>query len=54
MKFNTLCARSTSRYGRGFLIRRKNQILFARKAEGRGQLIDVSETGKTLRKYVRI
>ena len=53
MKFNTLCARSTSRYGRGFLIRRKNQILFARK-EGKGQLIDVSETGKNLRKYVRI
>lgn len=39
-------------YGGGFLIRRKNQILFESKTKDK--LVDVSESGKTVRRYVRI
>ncbi len=42
-----------SSYGRGYLIHRKNQILFARK-DKRGQVIDVGESGRTVRRFVRI
>jgi len=42
-------------YGRGYLIYGKNGIVFAEKSNMQeGNLIDVSESGRTVRRYVRI
>lgn len=43
---------NTLRYGRGFLIQRGNEILYARK--GRPVLINVGQSGRTVRRFGRI
>ena len=40
-------------YGRGFLIERKNVLLFTRKKD-KSKMFNVGEIGKVVRKYVRL
>jgi hypothetical protein len=53
--FEATMEEEANRYGRGYrgyMVRRKNQILF--KQRNGQKVVDVSESGKTLRRYVRI